>query len=102
MGFFTTEEFKLITNTSDKKGNSRRAMRFRIRRKIENALNEIDVALSSAEILVSAEHLPLLALKASITGFKTLGLFKLAHELEHMLKIAENEIKMLRNEVVME
>jgi len=96
MGFFSKEEFKLIVGQSDKKGSARRELRHRVRSKIENAFKEIELAFSNSEVLVNAEHLPALALRVSIAGFKTLGLVTLAKELEDFLNKACNEIAMLK------
>ena len=95
MGLFAKEEYKLVIGNSDKKGSARRELRHRVRGKIENALKEIELAFSNSEILVNAEHLPALALRVAIAGFRTLGLVNLANELEEVFNKACNELSLI-------
>jgi len=92
MGLFSKEEFKLVVGNSNKKGSARRELRSRVRSKIANALTEIELAFSNAEVLINAEHLPAQTLKTAIAGFRTLGLHKIADDLEQLYELAICEL----------
>jgi len=96
MRFFSVEEYKLVTGNSDKKGVARRELRTRTRKKIANALAEVELAFSNAEILLNAEHLPAQALKTAIAGFKTLGLIELSKKLEELYEASLTEIAKIK------
>jgi len=96
MRFFSVEEYKLVIGNSDKKGSARRELRHRVRSKIENALNEIELAFSNSEVLVNTEHLPALALRVATAGFRTLGLIELSKRLEELYEVSLTEIAKLK------